>query len=184
MADNGTDVALTACPDGSWCADNVPGSQGCCTAGNGFVITQDGTVTQHDGSAVSVSLPSFSSSATQISSISSLSTTFSSPTASTLPPTPNPRPSGLSLGAKAGIGIAVALGVITALTVVYFLYRARRTARLQEEGKSHEMYQPPPPTEMEAAPMYPELGPSKDGSQKSSGGRYSLGATNEPAQLE
>jgi hypothetical protein len=195
LADNGTDVPLTICPDGSWCADNVGGSQGCCAAGNGFFITQDGTVTLHNGSAVSVSSSSSSSSSaaptSSTSSPSNPSSGATSTTSSTSTPISTSTPaqksssSGLSSGAKAGVGIGVALGVVALLLGGYFFLRkARRIPDLKDNPKAQEMYQPAPPAEMQATPAYAEMGPPQRPQHKSIVRKSSLGTTATPAQLE
>ena len=159
---------------------------------------QDGTVTQHNGSAGSVSLSP--SSAVPVSSTFSSSNPSSSSTSTTSGPPPtstvtqNPSSDGLTSGAEAGIGVgitfgvvialgvAIALGVVAALLVCgYFVFRkSRRNKGLDGSQKVNEMYQPLPPGELPSNPVYAEM----DQPQYAVPKRPGVRTMSTPAQLE
>lgn len=125
-------------------------------------------------------------------SSSSTSTTSAPPPTSTV--TQNPSSGGLTSGAKAGIGVGIALevgialGVSIALGVVaaflvcgYFIFRkSRRNKGLEGSQKVNEMYQPLPPGELQSNPVYAEM----DQSQYAVPKRPGVGTMSTPAQLE
>lgn len=103
-----TDVLVTDCLDGSWCAgkDNTE----CCRQKKG-VFLDNGTQTSQKATSSATSMPTTSSTTPSTASL----------------PSPHPRDSGLSTGAKIGIGLGVGLGALLVLGLIAFFCLRRRS---------------------------------------------------------
>lgn len=116
------DKVVTECPGGSFCYGNQ--NFDCCNANQGVYVV-NGEQMPHNFNATSTS-----SSSTSTTSQSATSTS-NAPAMTTTATSPGILGSGLSSGAKIGIGVGVALGglLVLLLLVWYVMSRRRRNAQ-------------------------------------------------------
>lgn len=155
---SGNDVSLTMCPDGSYCPGIRGAATPCCNNNQGYFILTNLTVTQQNpNTSPSVSI----SPATSTSIASSPSSTVAP---ASLPASPS---SGLSTGAKAGIGIGAAIAALAILAILGLLFWVAKLRRSAARGRIVEKtpdVAPPPspqhhlPTEAQSKPIHEVYG--------------------------
>ncbi|KAE8452503.1 hypothetical protein EG329_000406 [Mollisiaceae sp. DMI_Dod_QoI] len=159
--DASDNVPLRQCSDGSWCCGST--NTTCCSERLGVKLDAVIGVANQSSSTSSTSISSTSTPSTSTPSTSSFtSTSTSTATGSANLATPKDTQSGLSAGAKAGIGIAAAVIAIIALTgLTWFILRKKKgqaavsgpadvTSGGFTNGKPHELGGEPAYAEMES----------------------------------
>lgn len=125
-----TDVTVTECDDGSFCYGT--GKRDCCQQGQGVFLDAQGLqVTTTPTATTATSTPSSTPSSTSPASSSTTDMSTAGPPISTSTPEPS---SGLSGGAKAGLGAAVGgVVLVAALIVGWLCVRRKKQGRQNSE---------------------------------------------------
>ncbi|ERF74581.1 hypothetical protein EPUS_00711 [Endocarpon pusillum Z07020] len=120
------DVNVYPCEDGSYCYGN--NNRACCAQQQGYFIVNGDQTRQN----LSETTSSISSSPSSTSTATGSSSTII-PSTSAAPPIPNSSPNSLSSGARAGIGVGVAVGALVILSAVFWFIRRRSSKRKSDQ---------------------------------------------------